>query len=95
MMTYLRVRWVHDSQTDPIWLYSELDEYRWEVRKVEVFRNGSFGFASKPESKGTTRLGLEPIPRIEEIALDDQFEVAEITRDEFEDKWERALVLTK
>jgi hypothetical protein len=95
MITYIRVKWEHDSLTDPIWLYSELDPNRWETRKVEVFRDRTYGYASNTGSKGPTQLGLEPIPCLEEIARDDQFKPAEITQDEFEDVWERALILTK
>jgi hypothetical protein len=39
-MNYVRVEWKHPHQDEPILLYSELDEERFEVRKIEVFRNG-------------------------------------------------------
>lgn len=34
-MTYIRVRWLHHGPDFPIVRYSELDEQRWEVRKVD------------------------------------------------------------
>ena len=95
MMTYIRVHWLHDSPTDPVWLYSELDPQRREVRKVELFPNGTYGYASRTERKGSTDLGLELIPTIDEIARDDQFKPEEITKEEFEDAWEKALILAK
>ena len=35
-MTYIRVEWKYSFANEPVWLYSELDDLRWEVRKVEV-----------------------------------------------------------
>ena len=74
----------------PILLYSELDDERWEVRKVEVFSDGSFGYANRATSRGTTFLGLEPIPTLSEIAANPEFEPVAITKDEFEAIWLRA-----
>jgi hypothetical protein len=90
MSIYIRVQREHDSRTDPVCLYSELDADRWETRKVEAFRDGSYGYASKKEARGPTRLGVEPIPSLGEIARDDQFKPAEITRDEFDEIWAKA-----
>jgi hypothetical protein len=90
-MQYIRVLWKHTHPDDPTLLYSELDEARWEVRKVEVFRDGRLGYASGTDSKGNTWLGIEPVPALSEIALDPQFEPAEIPKDEFEEIWLRAV----
>lgn len=68
-------------------LYSELDELRWEIRKVEVFADGHMQFASAEASTGDTRLAEKPIPALEEIAKDSQFAPAEITKEEFESVW--------
>jgi hypothetical protein len=90
-MRYVRVAWKHVFPDDPILIYSELDDDRWEVRKVEVFRDGALGYASAKGSSRSLGLGLEPYPPLEEIAGDPQFEPVEITRQEFEDIWLRAL----
>jgi len=68
-------------------MYSELDDNRWEIRKVEVFPDGHRGYASAAGSSGGTCLGKEPIPPLPEIAADSQFEPIEISRDEFERVW--------
>ncbi len=68
-------------------MYSELDENRWEVRKVEVFPDGHRGYAGAAESVGETRLGKEPIPPLAEIVADSQFEAVEISHEEFERVW--------
>jgi hypothetical protein len=88
-MKYIRVNWHHSDPTDPIVLYSELDDNNWEVRKVEVFDDGHSGCASATESGGNTRLSIEPIPPLEEIANDPQFEPREISPVEFEELWTR------
>jgi hypothetical protein len=86
-MKYLRVLWSHSSADEPVELLSELDEARFEVRKVEVFRNGQKGYASNDESERGTRLGLEPVPCLADIASDPQFLPEEISSEEFDLAW--------
>jgi|SRR5215470_1082504 len=86
-MKYFKVRWIHQHSDEPVWLYSELDEDAWEIRKVEVFADGSQGFASPSECKGPTALGIVPVPPLEVIVKDPEFEGTEITKEEFEELW--------
>jgi hypothetical protein len=86
-VTYIRVKWIHSNPDYPVFMYSELDESRWEVRKVERFEDGRIGFASATENGGGTRLGLEPVPTLEEINADKQFEALEVSSSEFEQVW--------
>jgi hypothetical protein len=88
-MKYIRVAWKHQHPDEPVILYSELDANRFEVRKVEVFRNGRCGYASTEASSGGTKLGILAMPVLSEIAKDAQFEPVEITQDEFESVWAR------
>ncbi len=88
-MKYVRVGWKHQHPDEPVILYSELDEARCERRKVEVFRNGPCGYASAEGSSGQTRLGKVRLPELCEIGMDQQFEPAEITQEEFEAVWAR------
>jgi hypothetical protein len=88
-MKYLRVGWKHQHLDEPVILYSELDDNRFEVRKVEVFRNGRCGYASAEGASGGTKLGLLAMPELSEIAKDPQFEPIEITQEEFETVWAR------
>ena len=89
-MVCIKVSWKQDDSRTPILLYSELDDERWEVRKVEVFPDGSFGYADRATSRGTTFLGLEPIPALSDIAAMPEFEPVEITKDEFDAVWLKA-----
>jgi hypothetical protein len=86
-MIYISVQWIHQDPSDPIWLVAELDAGRWETRKVEIFADGSKGYATKTEEAGGTFLGELPVPPLAEIAVDPQFIPREITEDEFESAW--------
>lgn len=83
-MKYIKVTWIHSHPNEPVFLYSELDESRFEQRKVEIFADGRWGYASSSESLGTTRLGEAPVPSLAEIAADPQFSSEEISKEEFE-----------
>jgi hypothetical protein len=66
-----------------------------EVRKVEIFRDGSVGLAGRGKEEGGSFLGLEPTPENEEIARDPQFKLDEIDGLEFQRIWELARVTRK
>ena len=36
-MFYMRTLWFHDNNDDPSIIYSELDQNRYEIRKIEFF----------------------------------------------------------
>ena len=44
-MTHIVVTWHHEKPDNPVELFSELDDERFEVRKVEIFRDGRKCFA--------------------------------------------------
>lgn len=90
-MKYIAVRWKHQDPDEPILLYCEIDDAGWEVRKVDVYRDGRIGYADESESMGDTWLASEPVPPLAEIASDPQFEPTEITKDEFEQIWSKRL----
>jgi len=71
-------------------LYSELGPDRWEVRKVELHADGRMSFADQERQSGDTHLGLVPVPPLEEMAADPEFEPEAISAEEFESAWRRA-----
>ncbi len=89
-MRYLKVIWNHDSPSDPVLLYSEIDANGWERRKVEVFADGKTGYADSMSNSLSTKLSLIRVPSIDEIAMDQQFSPSEISGQEFEEAWRRA-----
>lgn len=55
-------------------LYTELDDQRMEVRKMGVFSDGRMDYAARMEHTGNARLGKVPVPPLDEIAVDAEFE---------------------
>lgn len=90
-MNYIKVIWNQDDEDFPVALYSELDARRMEIRKVEVFRCGFLGFASKEEKSPTTFLGTIEVPELETLAADPSFEPSVIPAHEFETMWQKAI----
>lgn len=75
---------------EPILLMSELDNNRYEVRKIEIFADGRMEFASNETATGETALGEKPIPPAYEIVADPQFIVEEFNAVDFEEAWHTA-----
>lgn len=88
-MTYIRVAWKHHHPDEPVMLYSELNDDRFEVRKVEVFPDGHYGWASATASTDETKLGIVAVPQVSEIGKNPAFDPVEITESEFEEIWAR------
>lgn len=89
-LTYLKVRWLHDDPAYPVLLLSELDERRYEVRKVEIYAGGRIDIASAQEQVGHAEPGQVAVPPEEEIANDRAFSVEALGRAEFEQAWAEA-----
>ena len=85
--TYLYCRWRHNDVDYPVEIWSELDGARWEMRKVERWPDGRVGYADEEEEVGGTGLATLPVPSIDEIADQYEFDPVEITREEFETHW--------
>ncbi len=89
-MKYIKVNWIHETKEDPVWIYAELGDDMFEVRKVEAFPDGSYGYADKDNSAKDTYLGDQATPPFEEIHADPGFKLVEISKDEFEQVWAKA-----
>jgi hypothetical protein len=86
-MEYIDVTWMHAFELEPRRLVSELDRDRVEIRKLEFFANGTVGFASVDVTARGTLLGERPVPELDEINRDPQFQGRAITRNAFEELW--------
>ena len=63
-MQYVLVEWDHDLDDEPYRIYSELDDSRCEVRKVEFFRNGiCFSYGGERGNEGA----LSDVPFPEDL----------------------------
>jgi hypothetical protein len=89
-MRYFKARWMHDSPDEAVLWYHEVDDDLRETRKVVVFRDGRMERADTREHTDYTELGTEPLPSLEEIDAQAEFEAAEIDELEFEQVWTAA-----
>jgi hypothetical protein len=86
-MEYISVFWKHESNGDPVRLVSELDDERYERRKLEFFRDGTVGVASTEREDARTMLGIAPVPPLAQINEDPEFEGTAIGKSEFDGLW--------
>lgn len=86
-MIYIDVIWHHNDPAYPVRLVSELDENRWERRKLEFFRDGRVGVASAAGATLDTALGLEPVPSVDEINQDREFTAKVMKPGAFQALW--------
>jgi hypothetical protein len=91
-MTYIDVQWLHSNADYPIRLLSELDDDRREIRKLELYANGRVGHATAISNSGDTMLSTEPLPTIEAINLQKEFDGTEIDGQSFEKLWGQYVV---
>lgn len=90
MSTYIFSKWKNSPEGCPDEFYSELNSTRREIRKVEVFKGGELGFASKSGASSNTRLGTEPVPSVAAIQRQAEFDIEEISKEDFEVMWKTA-----
>ena len=86
-MNFIDVKWHHSNRSAPVRLVSELDAKRNETRKLEFFADGRVGYASERTSAHGTALGIEPVPPLEEINAQTEFEGTAINSTQFEQLW--------
>ena len=66
--TYVCGEWFHDFADEPCCIYSELDDERYETRKIEVFKDGTTTRASTEDLESDPMtLADQPIPSVEEV----------------------------
>lgn len=91
---FIKVIWFHQNVEDPILIYSELNPSKFEIRKVELFRNGKIGIANAALELNSM-LGICEVPSLAEINMNREFFGFEINKDEFECVWNEALQKVK
>ncbi|MFE3524939.1 DUF6881 domain-containing protein [Streptomyces sp. NPDC059161] len=65
MTSYVKMRWEHEFAQEPVELFSELDDDRYEVSKVEVYRDGRLDWADAGRDTDTSGLGEVPFPDLD------------------------------
>ncbi len=87
MATYIYSKWKQAAAGYPVEFYSELDQRRYETRKIEIFADGKIGHANQAVSVSGTRLGIIPVPPLAELKQLHEFVTEEISATVFEAKW--------
>ncbi|HCQ6997710.1 TPA: hypothetical protein OL686_004625 [Escherichia coli] len=88
-MKYIKVLWDHPFEDEPIELYSEINDDRYEVRKVEIFPSGESILSDESTPIDITTLGELPVPSLKDINQDPQFKAIYIDSSEFENIWKK------
>jgi hypothetical protein len=71
-------------------LFEEIDEQRYETRKVHQYADGRLVRTNRISDLSTS-LAWVPVPPEDEIASQPEFEVLPLTAEEFEVVWRRAI----
>lgn len=89
-MDYVLVEWFHNLEDEPSEIYSELDQDRREVRKVEFFKNG-LCFSYGGERGGREALADVPFPKdLRTLNRPGEMEAHSITSSHFQAVWNQA-----
>lgn len=86
-MQFLKVERIHEFEDEPYVIYAELDNERYEIRKLELYRKGKIGYATQTTEYEGSILAEHPYPPIEEIASDPEFIPIQISEEQFEEIW--------
>ena len=86
-MRYVKVAWEHDFPDDPVLYLSELGEDGYEIRKVQVYRDGRSEWADGHHETATVGLSEISFPSVEEISSQPDCRAELITSEEFERAW--------
>ncbi|MEU1277814.1 hypothetical protein [Streptomyces sp. NPDC005805] len=89
-MEYWRVEWIHEFESEPIVIFSEIDEVRYETRKVQQYRDRAS--LKSDEFHESSDIGLSEIrlESIDEVNQQPDFRARVISRSEFEVAWGEA-----
>lgn len=90
-MEYIKIQWHNDEPDYPKWLFSELNDERFETRKIEVFADGRHSFANADIEQGGVRLSTRPLPPNENIDAQPEFSLSVIGLVAFEAVWRKAI----
>jgi hypothetical protein len=86
-MEYIDVSWRQNNEDYPVRLVSEIDDNRYEIRKLEFFTDGRVGFASRTHRSAGTELGDQAVPPLTQINADPEFDGIAIIASEIESLW--------
>ncbi|MFS1975323.1 DUF6881 domain-containing protein [Vibrio splendidus] len=90
-MNYIKLDWTHLSADKPTTFYIELDENRYETRKVVVYLSGKMLYIDEVDFTKDVFLSEHPFPSHEEISTSDTLNSVDIPKCDFEQLWKKAI----
>jgi hypothetical protein len=89
-MTYEKLRWLQNLPGLPVLIFSEVDEARWEVRRIEVFADGTMRYADR-DTPHDANTGLSEVQMSTgRSAGNPEFVFETIDADGFDKAWQAA-----
>ncbi|MFI0808109.1 DUF6881 domain-containing protein [Streptomyces echinatus] len=89
-MEHWKVDWAHELESTPIRFYSEIGSDGYEVRKIEVYRDGRILKAGKFHESAEIGLSEVPVGSIDDVASQPEFSAPSISPEDFERAWRTA-----
>lgn len=87
-MNHILLEWFHTFQDEPCLIYSEIDDQRYEVRKIEIYKNGTIARYDEQMTDSLFRLADVRFPEnLDEINQYQEFCAKYISQEEFEKIW--------
>jgi hypothetical protein len=90
-MNYIKLDWAHSSADKPTTFYIELDENRYETRKVVVYLSGKMFYIDEVDFTKDVFLSEHPFPSHEEISTSGTLNSVDISKFDFEQLWKKAI----
>ena len=88
--THFVSHWHHTNAYDPVTFFFELDDERYEMRRVEVFADGRRLRSDRIDPDAECSLSWEPMPMLAEIQAQEEFSAEVIDAAHFEHAWDEA-----
>lgn len=89
-MNYVLLEWFHTLEDEPYLIYSEIDDQRYEVRKVEIYKNGTIARYDEQMTDSLFQLSDVKFPEnLDEINQYQEFCAKYVSQEEFETMWNK------
>lgn len=84
-------KWHHDSPQDPIVLCEELDDERYDTRRLRIFADGRCEYYGSRRPGGSLEAATHPVPELKEIDAEEEFDLLAVSANQFESLWKAAI----
>ena len=94
-MRYVKINWLHEYESDPYLIYSEIGLDGYETRKIEFHKSGKIGFAFDEIEYNEAGLSEKEFPPLHELNAKDEWDevrAVETDESEFENLWNQNII---